>query len=266
MQKRHSDRKMYFEEQVYTTSKYVIPFIEESFPVNGELKVLEVGCGEGGNLVPFLEKGCQVTGVDIAAGKIEAARVFFADHPGNNHLRLLAMDIYDAGDKLEGPFDLIFMRDVIEHIHDQDRFMGYIKRFLEPGGVFFLAFPPWYNPFGGHQQICENRLLSKLPYFHLLPVFLYKSVLKVGGESEKKIESLLEIKETGISIERFLRIAKKHGYRVEKNTHFFINPNYEVKFGMRPRKQLNLINQIAFFRNVFTTSVYFLINLKEMSK
>jgi SAM-dependent methyltransferase len=263
MQKRHSDRKMYFEEQVYTTSRYVIPFIERSFPVDSKLKVLEVGCGEGGNLVPFLEKGCRVTGVDISVKKIEAARALFAGHTGKSRLSLLAMDIYDAGGKLDGPFDLIFMRDVIEHIHDQDRFMGYIKRFLKPGGSFFLAFPPWYNPFGGHQQICENRLLSKLPYYHLLPVFLYKSLLRIGGESSQKIESLLEIKETGISIERFHRIVRKHGYRVEKDTQYFINPNYEVKFGLKPRKQSAIISLIPYLRGFLTTSYYCTLQLEN---
>jgi SAM-dependent methyltransferase len=261
MQKRHSDRKIYFEEQVYTTGRYVIPFIDELMAVKSGLRVLEVGCGEGGNLVPFLEKGCRVTGVDISAGKIEAAKAFFADAPSKNHIRLLAMDIYDAAGALDGPFDLIFMRDVIEHIHDQDRFMGYIKRFLKPGGLFFLAFPPWHNPFGGHQQICENRVLSRLPYFHILPAFLYKGLLKLGGESDKKIESLMEIKETGISIERFHRIIRKNGFKVVKKTFYIINPNYEVKFGLRPIKQLGLLNVLPYISNIFTTSSYYLLKL-----
>ena len=41
-------------------------------------KVLEVGCGEGGNLLPFAKAGCRVMGVDIDAMRIEQARAFFA--------------------------------------------------------------------------------------------------------------------------------------------------------------------------------------------
>ena len=256
MQKRHSDRKIYFEEQVYTTSRHVIPFIEAVRPLEATMKVLEVGCGEGGNLVPFLEKGCRVTGVDLSVRKIEAARDFFGSHPDHHKVTLFSEDIYDAGHNLEGPFDIIFMRDVIEHIHDQDRYMGFIRQFLKEGGLFFLAFPPWYNPFGGHQQICENRLLSKLPYFHLLPKTIYSWVLRMGGESSSKVAALLEIKETGISIERFERIAEKHGYRTVRKVHYLVNPNYEIKFGLRPRRQALLVTNLPFIRNLLSTAYY----------
>ena len=66
MQKRHTDRESYFGEQSQTSKNYYIPYIKE---VIGHIpdKVLEVGCGEGGNLLPFAEAGCRVMGVDIDA-------------------------------------------------------------------------------------------------------------------------------------------------------------------------------------------------------
>ena len=47
MQKRHTDRESYFDEQSQTSKNYYIPYIKE---VIGHIpdKVLEVGCGEGG--------------------------------------------------------------------------------------------------------------------------------------------------------------------------------------------------------------------------
>ena len=77
MQKRHTDRESYFDEQSQTSKNYYIPYIKE---VIGHIpdKVLEVGCGEGGNLLPFAEAGCRVMGVDIDATRIEQARTFFA--------------------------------------------------------------------------------------------------------------------------------------------------------------------------------------------
>jgi cyclopropane fatty-acyl-phospholipid synthase-like methyltransferase len=76
MQERHRDRKIYFEEQGITTKKYVIPYIEEILPITKDIRILEIGCGEGGNLIPFIEKGCEVAGVDISKSQIENAKKF----------------------------------------------------------------------------------------------------------------------------------------------------------------------------------------------
>ena len=256
VQERHSNLEQYFNEQARTTERFVIPYINNIRRVEPSQRVLEIGCSMGGNLVPFLSLGCTCMGVDLSASSIELGEKLFANNPHRGQLTLIIDDIYNRSEA-DGKFDIIIMRDVIEHIHDQDKFMGFVHRFMAPGAVFFLAFPPWYNPFGGHQQICSNKWLSKLPYFHLLPVFLYKSILKMGGESDSKIDALLEIKQTGISLERFERLAKKHGYSISQKTHYLINPNYETKFGLKPRKQFALIQNIPFLRNFITTAGYY---------
>jgi len=135
-----------------------------------------------------------------------------------------------------------------------------MKDLMAPKGVAFFAFPPWQNPFGGHQQICESKILSKLPYFHLLPIALYRSLLKLFGESPGKISSLLEIKETGISIDRFERLAKKNEYVRLMKKLYFINPNYEVKFGLKPRKLTMIFARIPYLRNFFSTCGYYLLS------
>jgi SAM-dependent methyltransferase len=155
------------------------------------------------------------------------------------------------------------MRDVIEHIPDQEKFMAFAKNFLKPDGKFFLAFPPWQNPFGGHQQICRNRLLSKLPWFHLFPSGFYKLFLKWMGESEGTIIALLEIKDTGISIERFERILKRENYKTKKRVFWFINPNYQTKFRLKPRKQTRLISSVPWFRNFLTTAMYYVVSKQD---
>ncbi len=258
MQKRHRNRIQYFEEQAYTTKNHVIPFISSYRKIEPEMRVLEIGCGEGGNLKPFLELGCNATGIDLACNKIELARSFYATHPQKENLTLICNDIYKT-DPPEPGFDLIIMRDVIEHIHNQRLFMSFIKSFLKEGGLFFLAFPPWQNPFGGHQQVCRNRILSKFPYFHLLPKPLYRFLLKAGGESDGTIGSLLEVRETRLSVERFMRILNETGYRLISNRLYFINPNYEVKFNLKPVRQASLVSAIPVLRNFLTTSVYCLI-------
>lgn len=259
MQERHKDKERYFAEQARTTQKYVIPYLEDLLKAGPDTEVLEIGCAEAGNLKPFLDLGCKTTGIDISCGRIDLAREFFENHPKKENLVLICEDIYKAD--LKGKtFDLIVMRDVIEHIPNQEIFMGYVKKFLKPGGKFFLAFPPWQNPFGGHQQVCQSKILSKMPYFHLLPRSIYRSVLSAFEKNEKRVEGLMEIKETGISIDRFERILKKENYTIEKRTFFFINPNYETKFGLKPRRQVKIITAIPWIRNFFTTAVYYVVS------
>ena len=199
--------------------------------------------------------------MDFSNNKIELGREFYASHPQFANLQLISEDIYNTNE-FDASFDVIILRDVIEHIHDQDKFFGLMKKLLSPNGVAFFAFPPWQNPFGGHQQICENKILSSLPYYHLLPESIYKFILKILGESNSKITTLLEIKETGISIERFERIFKKNGYKPLLKTLFFINPNYEIKFGLKPRELSIIFAVIPGLRNFFATCGYYVLALK----
>lgn len=255
MQKRHLDRALYFQEQAYTTETYVIPFIEKRKAITPSTSILEIGCGEGGNLKPFLDRGCPVTGIDLSEGKIEAAEKLFAPHPRRKEATFICRDIYEV-ERLDRQFDVILLRDVIEHIPDQQKFMPFIRRFLKPDGVVFVAFPPWRNPFGGHQQICRNKLISHTPYIHLLPKALYRKCLESAGEN---VQEMLEIRATGISLERFFSIVKKGNYRLDESVLYFINPNYEIKFGLKPRTLTGLFN-IPYLRNFWTTCGYFLLS------
>ena len=261
MQKRHHDRDTYFKEQVYTTDKYVIPFMQQTSVVKEGLRVLEIGCGEAGNLKPFLDRNCICTGIDLSEGKIERGKEFYVNHLHADNLTLIAQDIYNITDFVQ--YDIIFMRDVIEHIHNQERFFVFLRNFMHENTLVFFAFPPWQNPFGGHQQICKNKFLSVFPYFHLFPKSVYRAILKVFGESRQSINGLLEIKETGISIERFERYIRNTNLKIVNVCHYFINPNYEIKFKLRPRKTWAFIGKIPFLRNFVTTCVYYNVMLRE---
>ncbi len=262
MQARQLDREQYFKEQSYTTEKFVIPFINEVMQINSDILIAEIGCGEGGNLKPFLDKGCNVVGIDLSKGKISNAIKFFENHPLKDNLKLINKNIYEIKDDKNFKFDLIIMRDTLEHVHNQELFLDHLKLFLKPNGKVFLAFPPWRMPFGGHQQLCQNKFLSNLPYFHILPNVLYRRILKSFGESQGLINGLLEVKETRISIHIFQQIVLKQNYKIEKQIYYLINPNYEVKFNLKHRK-LPVVLNIPYLRDFFVTTLYSVISLKE---
>jgi SAM-dependent methyltransferase len=259
--KQHLDDKVRFDQQVDNSKSYVLPFIEKTHDIGPGTAVFEVGTAEGGVLLPFMERGCTCLGVDLAPERIELAKGFLANELAAGKVELRCQNIYDADflAHFSGKFDIIILKDVIEHVPEQEKFVPYLKNFLKPGGQIFFGFPPWYMPFGGHQQVCRKKWVSVLPWYHILPRPLYKGILKMAGEHDNIINELMEIVDTQITIERFEKIVKQSGLKVMRKQHYLINPIYKYKFGLQPRKQFGLLSAIPFFRNFVTTCVYYTI-------
>lgn len=204
MQERHNNRELYFRELAKTSRKYYLPYISHFISVSNSIRVLEVGCGEGGNLLPFAELGCFVHGIDISQDRIHQASKFFSD-------RKLDNTTFTCGDFLNVPipkdessrYDLILLHDVIEHIEPQYKlqFIETLLSWLKTQGILFVGFPAWHMPFGGHQQICHSKIASKLPFSHLLPFSLYARYLRLFGENDDCCNELLSIKRAKVSIE-----------------------------------------------------------------
>lgn len=255
----HYDRKQYFQQQFENSKKYIIPFITKYLDLKQNVNVLEIGSGEGGILKAFFDLGCNITGIDLAANKIINAIAYYSELKKANSYEFFTRDIFDFDANLLRNFDLIILKDTIEHIHDQNKLMKYLSNNIKENCYVFIAFPPWQMPYGGHQQICDNKLLSLLPYIHLLPNFLYTGLMKIFKENDRKIINLLEVKQTRISIERFERIVRSNNFKIVDKIYYFINPNYEIKFGLKPRKQMNIINKIPYFRNFLITTCFYLL-------
>lgn len=261
----HSDKSTYFNYQYRTAKEFIIPFLEESYELKPDQKVLEIGCAEAGVLKAFTERGHECVGIELSAGRVTLAKQFMEEEVKANQIRFIVKNIYDIDIETDigHKFDLVILKDVIEHIPNQELFLNKLKDFLTPNGKVFFGFPPWQMPFGGHQQMCTKKIMSTLPYFHLLPMKVYKALLKAAGEPEKTINGLVEIKETGISIERFESIVKKENYTQLRRQFFLFNPIYKYKFNLKPRTQFPFFSALPVFRNFVTTCAYYLIKKNE---
>lgn len=254
----HTNTQWYYEMQTLNAEKSVLPFIEEVFPIKEGMKILEVGCAEGGVLKAFIKRGCYGVGVELNAPRLEVAKDLNIEFIQNNQAQFIAKNIYDTSFQTEFSeyFDLIILKDVIEHIHEQEKVMPVLKQYLKKGGCIFFGFPPFNMPFGGHQQVAHSKIFSKLPYTHVLPMSLYKLVMKLFGE---QAEQFVEIKETGISTARFERIVKDTSLEIINEKHYLFNPIYEYKFGLKPRVQFKLITAIPHLRDFLTTCAFYLV-------
>jgi hypothetical protein len=134
-----------------------------------------------------------------------------------------------------------------------------MRGLLRPSGLIFFGFPPWCMPFGGHQQMCRSKLLSRTPYFHLLPTKAYEKVLRAFGEPDGKVKGLLRHKETGISVARFERTAVEAGYRVAQRRFYLLNPVYQLRFGVPVTKQLAPLSAIPHLRDFVSTCAYYVL-------
>jgi 2-polyprenyl-3-methyl-5-hydroxy-6-metoxy-1,4-benzoquinol methylase len=259
----HGNASLKFNQQYLVTRDYIIPFISKIKEINEHTKVLEIGCGEGGVLKAFAEKGCECTGMDLSESKIESGKEIFNSTPLKGSVELFTANIYDETviHSFKNKFNLIVLKDTIEHIPNQERVIAHLKNYLKEDGMIFFAFPPWSMPFGGHQQTCKTKL-GQIPYMHLLPKKTYLSFLKKAGESEATIKSLEEIHETGISINRFEQILKREHYKVIRHRKYLVNPIYRYKFKWTPREQSHFVGAIPWFRDFVTTAVYYLVQPK----
>ena len=260
MQQRHLNRKQYFCELANTARTFYMEYLNPYTKLTPDTRILEIGCGEGGNLLPFAEQGCKVTGIDICKERINEARIFFAELHQRGTFVCQDFLLSEEPTTEDERFDIILVHDVIEHIHPfrKRAFFHRVKSFLKKNGLAFFGFPAWHNPFGGHQQICVG-FASKLPFIHLLPRPAYQTLLRLSGTTQNCIDELMSIRYARVSIEYFEQMADDIGFTICKRTLWLINPHYKQKFHLRPRRQWSLFANIPYLRNFYTTSAWYLL-------
>lgn len=121
----HLDRYAYFQTQITNTKDSIIPFLESSgFRIIPKLRVLEIGCAEGGVLRAFVDEGCLGTGVELDALRFEQASQYLRKENADGRVELYHKNIFDLNfkEKFRGKFDLIILKDVIEHVHEQKNY------------------------------------------------------------------------------------------------------------------------------------------------
>lgn len=257
---RYEDREKYFTELAQTSKDYYIDYIRYFKEIRKGTSVLEIGCGEGGNLLPFADLGCRVAGIDILPNKINNAKTFFSARNAKGDF--FCSNFLKATPLIE-QFDIILIHDVIEHIEPgcKDEFFMKIRNYLKPDGIVFFGFPAWHMPYGGHQQICRSKM-CRIPFIHLLPKTLYRAYLNVFKEAHCQIEELLGIKRSRMTAERFENLCKRHDYIIKDRRLWLISPHYRAKFGLTPTRLCSPFCNIPYLRNYFSTSCFYVIGSK----
>ncbi len=261
--KLHKDKDLYFEIQRRVTEAHIIPFLGKH--LNENSNICEVGCAEAGVLKAFLDQGHNCVGIELSDYRLQLAKQFLAQEEKEGRAYLYNKNIFDKDilNSLPFKFDLIILKDVIEHLPNKENVLATLSSFLKPNGLIFFAFPPWWMPFGGHQQITKNKVLKHLPYVHLLPNIFYKKLLSLTKERESTTAELMELTETGINIGAMRKLLNKEGYVILKDKHWLFNPIYEYKFGVKPKTVLAPFKNLIFLRNFYTSCYYVLFKPEQ---
>jgi 2-polyprenyl-6-hydroxyphenyl methylase/3-demethylubiquinone-9 3-methyltransferase len=100
-------------------------------------RVLDVGCG-GGLLTESLARaGAAVTGIDLAPGMIEVARLHAAESGLVIDYRVASAE--ELAQESPGRFAVVTCMEMLEHVPDPAAMIATLARLLSPGGALFVS-------------------------------------------------------------------------------------------------------------------------------
>ncbi|MCW1915084.1 class I SAM-dependent methyltransferase [Luteolibacter sp. GHJ8] len=113
---------------------------------------LEVGCGSGRLLLPLLQKGYQVEGLELSAEMLELCRRSAADLSLEPVLHEGDMTVFDSGQRYQS---LLLPAFTLQLAADPAAALKHFHTLLEPGGVIYLSV---FIPFAElHKELPEGE-------------------------------------------------------------------------------------------------------------
>jgi len=219
----------HFVEQKKHAETYLIPYLERRLPGFRGFRVLEIGCAEAGFLDALRDRGIRASGLELEPGRIALAKAL------SPRLEILQGDVTDPGiaGRIGRTFDLIVLRDVVEHVEDRQAAFRSLRALLKPGGFCYVTFPPRFSPFAGHHQNGKT-VLRRIPYLQLLPAAWIRLLGRTAGEHPHIIEGAIANFRNGLSIRRFEALCEFHGFRMRVKELFLLRPVYRTRMGLKP--------------------------------
>jgi len=207
----------------------LIPWLETLNALPNNAAVCEIGCAEGGVLDAFVERGTSFAlGTDIMAPLLEQISGPIAEKLGLEVTFAHHDVIYDEIPEVwRERFDVVLLRDVIEHLDDAGIALRNISRIMKPGGVILITFPPYLSAYGGHQQLLGTKA-GAIPWVHLLPKGLFYKIID-GGDPMNQ-EELRRLHRIRCSADGIRKDAKGAGLQLLDERYFGLRPVFRWKY------------------------------------
>ena len=243
-------KEYYHAYQFELARQYYIPYLNGHINIKDK-QVLEIGCGNGGFIEAFAEHSSICVGFDIKE----------VDRPDSNAIfhKMDAFDV-DLPKKIGGKFDVIILRDVIEHLDNKkmDALFSNVNSMLSASGRVLVTFPPFFSAFGLHQQALMGSYFKYVPFLSLIPKPIMKFLIRGGNQKKENREETLELYNSRQTISSFLRLVKSQSYKIVDKKFFYVRPSHEIRYGLKTIES-KLVSKIPVLREVLISGTVFLI-------
>ena len=172
------------------------------------LKILDVGSGIGGAAFHLArEYGAIVTGVDLSPEMTNLALEAAAKSDVSSQVKFLLADVLETD--FDEPFDVIWSRDALMHIHDKKRLFAKLYSLLNDGGQLVIT----DYARGPKPGTPEFEAYAESTGYHLVEPAVYGKFLEDAGFREVIVED---------ATAKFTQILKNEPIRLAANREDFL--------------------------------------------
>lgn len=206
--------------------------------IQPEATVMIAGSGTGVEIPWFAERVSELIATDVSEHAAVASNKMCENYTNARFLKISDSSIMLDSESV----NLVYMRNVCEHIlHIEDAFAEYY-RILKPGGRIINCFCPlFYSPFGAHLQDA-----LKVPWGHL--VFGVRTIWEVRNlyypspQNARTVHSWADLGLNRITESQYRRVVAEAGFHIER-------------YGIATSGGIPLVDKVPLVRNLFINSV-----------
>ncbi len=156
--KRKDSVDNYFEFQRFQ-AKLLIKDLEND--IHQAKRILDIGSGIGGYIFELSEQFPEKIIISLDKNPLEYA---VKKTKNIKNIKTIKGDGTIIPFK-DDAFDIVLASSLIEHVTDQEAMINEVRRILKDNGFFYVSFPPFYSPVGGHSISPLHYLPGNMPFY-----------------------------------------------------------------------------------------------------